>query len=302
MKREHLAIFLAISLLFLTACKTQEQTVTGKAFIGGIEGLQIGFEPLSIKEGGMYTVFDDEEFALELTMKNKGEEMIKKGDITVELVGLAREDFSGISAWEKKSEKDLEKISEFNPLGGEESLKFADKAKYKGTVKGAIDLTWNVNYKYKYKTYLIMDNVCFKENLQDKRVCEVQEAKTFSVSSAPVTITAVKEDTAGKGLIALLIDVENKGGGDITLAGKEFDKRFDQISFKIDEPNKWECKSGGSENEAKLYKDTNKATIRCKLKAPLKEKELYTKPVKMEFEYVYQNLIKENLRVKESQK
>lgn len=293
MKTKYLLfLILAVSLLVLTAC--EEEAAKPVA-----QGLVVEFIPISVMEEGIYSIYDDEEFPLEIILKNQGEEALKAGDVKLTLLGPSKEDFSGI-AWEKENTNDIEKVSEFNPEGGEETIEFADKAKYLKEVHNFLDVTWNVDYQYKYKTYLVIDDICFKEDLKDPRVCTVKEPKTFSVSQAPVTITSVKEDTAGKGVIVLTIEVKNAGGGDITLVGEEFDNRFDQFAFEIDNPDKWECSCRGKENLGKIYKNEDSTTIRCKLKQPLEEGELYTTPVKMTFEYLYENLIKETLRIKES--
>jgi len=298
--KKYLMLLLVASLLILTACTGKEPVqTTGQAFIGGTQGLVVAFEPLSIKEGTVFTMFDDDEFSLEVTVKNQGEETIAAGDVTVELIGISPNDFSGVAAWSLTNDDELEKISEFNPDGGEETLVFAERAKVANDVVGVQDFTWNANYKYNYKTHIIVDDVCFKEDLKDTRVCVVDEPKTFSVSGAPVTVTAVQEDTAGKGLIALTINIQNIGLGDITLVGEEFDARFDQVGFTV-EDDQWDCKAGGTENKARLYKNTNTATIRCKLKEALKPNTLYASPVKLTLEYVYQDLVKETLRVKQS--
>ena len=203
--------------------------------------------------------------------------------------------------WELANSHEVEKISEFNPGGGEEIVSFTPstpRAKFKGVVTGFQDVVWNVEYWYEYKTHLIVNDVCFKGDITDTKVCEVKEAKTFSVSGAPVTVTSVAEDTAGKGVVLLKIDVKNAGTGDTTTVGQEFDTRFDQIAYTVDEPEKWECKSGGRENEARLIDGT--AQIICRLKQPLADDELYTKAVRLTFQYVYKDLIQEKLRIKES--
>ena len=129
-----------------------------------------------------------------------------------------------------------------------------------------------------------------------------KESKNAAVSGAPITVTGVAQDTGGKGIILLKIDVSNAGEGDSTIIGKDFDKagRFDQISYEIDEPEKWKCSSGGRENEARLI--DGKAQVICKLKKPLTEDELYTKPVRLTLDYTYKELLLKKLRVKESAK
>lgn len=286
--------------IFLISCSQQAPATQKGAFVGGTSGIAASFEPLSVKEDNIFTIFDTEDFSLDILLKNKGEETIAAGDLSLKLLGPARNDFSGIPQWELRNLGLIEKISEFNPEGGEEIVSFAPNsdAKFTGAVTGFQDVTWNVEYSYKYKTHLIINDVCFKGDITDPKVCVVEERKTFSVSGAPITVTAVEEDSAGKGITLLRINLQNAGTGDVTSPGEEFDKRFGQVSFAIDEPEKWECKSGGRENQARLV-DGN-AEIICRLKNPLQEEDLFVKSVKLTLDYQYKELIQEKLRIKES--
>lgn len=291
---------LLLGLFLLVSCAEKKAVDTGGAFIGGSEGIVASFEPLSIEEDEVYTIFDTEDFPLDIVLKNKGEEDVLPGRARLRLLGPPRESFTNIARWELANARKIEKISEFNPEGGEEIISFTptNRATYTGDVTGFLDVVWNLEYDYDYKTHLIIDNVCFKGDITDARVCEVKEPKTFSISGAPITVNSVVEDSAGRGLIMLKIIISDVGEGDSTIVGQEFDNRFDQVRYSIDEPGKWECKSGGRENEARLLEGT--AQIICRLKTALLEDELYTKSVRLTLDYTYKDLIQEKLRVKES--
>ncbi|HLC98973.1 MAG TPA: hypothetical protein VJC00_03135, partial [Candidatus Nanoarchaeia archaeon] len=100
-------------------------------------------------------------------------------------------------------------------------------------------------------------------------------------------------------LIAIELDVENVGGGQVTKQGEEFDTRYDQISFALDEtsePGKWECRLGGEENGGRLI--DGKGTIRCKLKEPMAEGTMFTKELDMTISYDYKGLIEQGVRIK----
>lgn len=299
-------IVLLTSLFILAACTTKPTTpVGGGAFIGGTQGIVASFEPLSVKdpESGFYTIYDTEDFSLDVLLKNKGEEAVPLGKATVRLLGPAPNLFQNLPTWQLLNKQVIDKISQFNPEGGEEIISFTTagaRAKYTGPVTGFTDITWNAEYWYDYKTHLIINEVCFKGDVTEKKVCEVKEAKTFSVSGAPITVSKVEEDVAGKGVMLLKIDVSDAGTGQSAIPGQEFDTRFDQVRYSVDEPDKWECKSGGRENEARLTE--GKATINCRLKQPLAKNDLYTKQVRLTLEYTYKDLVQEKLRVKESVK
>lgn len=291
--------------LLLTGCdEGEEKPEKGGAFVGGKEGIVASFEPLSAKDPdtGIYTIFDTEDFSLDITLKNKGEEDVPPEGATLRLLGPPSQNFENVPNWILNNQQTIEKVSEFNPPGGEEIVTFSPEAnaKYTGKVTGFTDINWNLEYWYKYKTHLIIDDVCFKGNLNDPKVCIVKEAKVFSVSGAPITITKVEEDVAGKGLILLRIEVENKGVGDATIVGQDFDYRFSQVAYNIETPEKWECKSGGRQNEARLVE--GKAQIICRSLGELGEDELYTTSVRLTLDYLYKDIIKEKLRIKESLK
>ena len=300
MKKLYLFLTVFISLFLLTSCgESQQQTNTGGVFIGGTQGVIATFELFSVKVENIYTIFDTEDFPINVILKNKGEEVVTPGKVILRLLGPAKEDFQNIPQWQVLNKEEISKISEFNPDGGEEVVSFTSTpAKYTALVTGFTDLTWNLEYMYDYKTYAIMNDVCFKGDFTDPKVCEVKGDKTFAVSGAPITVTKMSQDTAGKGVIVLKIDISNAGKGQSTFVVKEFDERFSQVSYSVDEAVKWECKSGGRENEARLV--DGKAQIICRLKTPVPESDVFTKSLRLTLGYKYKELIQEKLRIKES--
>ncbi len=295
-KTAFMSIFI-LSLFLLTACQQQKQQAVKGAFIGGTQGAVVQFEPFGVEEEGVYSIFDQETFPLEVTLRNKGEYTVKAGEVSVRLLGPSQSEFSGFKSWELKNSLALEGISELVPEGGEETLTFASDAKYGKKVTGLIDREWFANVEYRYQTYLIVPEVCLKEDLRDERVCKVKEAKTYFVSGAPLTVKAVEEDTAGKGIIALKIMVSNAGTGKVTKPGQDFGVR-NLFAYSIDDPA-WECKSGGKVDEARLD-ETGQAEIVCKLKEALPEGHISTKQVQLTLDYKYRDLIQEKLRIKQS--
>ncbi|MFH1682825.1 MAG: hypothetical protein ABIA37_03430 [Candidatus Woesearchaeota archaeon] len=296
--KKYLALFslLVISMLLLTSCSKQEAVPTSTVFMGGTKGITLEFEPFGVEENNLYTIFDTETFPLEVTLRNKGEYEIKSGDITVNLLGPSQKEFTGISSWELKNKDALDKISELVTEGGEETITFATDAKYSGEVVGLQERTWFANLDYNYETYVLIPEVCLKEDLTDTRVCEVVEAKTFHVSGAPIIIKSVEESTAGKGIMALKIKISNAGSGKVTKQGVDFGTR-EELTYTIDDTD-WECKSGGKVDEARLI--SGEAEVVCKLKNPLAADTLSTQQVKLTLTYKYRDLIQEKLAIKES--
>jgi len=246
-------------------------------------------------EDNIFSLFDTETFPIEITVANKGEYEIQASDIMIELKGPSL-DFTGISSLSKNNAGIIGIVSDLLPDGEEETITFATDAKYGQEVNGYIDREWFANIEYDYETYVVMPEVCLKGDLKDDRVCEVDGAKTYFVSGSPITVTAVEESTAGKGIMALKITVEDQGTGKVTLQNEEFGTQ-EKIAYTIDD-NSWECKQGGKLNEARLIE--GKADIICKLKTALGEDDLATKQLKLTLQYKYRDIIQESIRIKES--
>jgi len=97
----------------------------------------------------------------------------------------------------------------------------------------------------------------------------------------------------------LSFEIENAGGGKVTKIGEDFDPRFGKLNFNMrTDPEMWECKSAGRDNEARLIDGA--AIVTCRLRQPLAPDTLYTKQIELELSYVYQTVIQESIKIKES--
>ena len=296
MKVKTLLIITLIGLLLLTSCQNKKKQETAGAFIGGSQGVIARFESFGVEENGVYRNFDTETFPIEVTLNNKGEYELQPNDVTVELQGPSQTEFTGIANWKKNNVDIIDKISELVKEGGEETITFADQAKYTSTVRGITERNWFANVEYNYKTFAIVPEVCLKADLRDRRVCTVEEAKSFDVSGAPIIIESVIEDTAGRSIMALKFTVKNVAGGKVTLPSTTFEVT-DKLAYSLDDSD-WECKSGGRINEARLIDGA--AEIVCRLKNPLPEAHISTKQVILTLNYRYRDTVPEKLAIKES--
>tara|TARA_Y100000310_G_scaffold292320_1_gene320977 strand:- start:564 stop:1430 length:867 start_codon:yes stop_codon:yes gene_type:complete len=286
-------------MFLIAACGTPQTVEVGdQKYLGGNDGVIVSFEPIGVEEDGVETIYDDEIIRLEVVLKNKGEHEVAADTVDLKLLGPAQALFEDVAAWEISNAGVIDSVSEFNTEGGEEIVTFSTDGRYVNPITGFTDLQWFVNYAYDYRTEAIVSDVCFKEDLTDTRVCTVEEIKNIEVSGAPIQVTSVEEDTAGRAVPVLVFEISNVAGGDVTLQGEEFNNRFGTVAYSIDEADRWECKSGGRINEARLI--DGKATIRCKLKEALPGGELSTKEVKFTLDYAYQDIVQQTLRVKES--
>lgn len=302
MNKNHLFILVIIGLFIIIGCKEEEDVVGPTPFIGGEQGLVASFEPMGIEEKGVYTIYEDESFPIQIILQNKGEENINPRDAKIKIYGILLSDFTGISAGELTNSKLIEGISELNPEGGEELIDFGSDAHYIQAIPGTFyDINTFASYTYRYKTHISIPKVCFKENLRDKRICEVEERKDAFSSGAPIQVKSVEEKPAGAGIIELDFAIENVDGGEVTKPGEDFAIRYGQLIYNIEpstEVAKWRCTSAGRENEARLV--DGKATIRCRLREPLPKDTLYTKAIGLTITYDYRDIISETVRIKKS--
>ncbi|MBD3313431.1 hypothetical protein GF345_03230 [Candidatus Woesearchaeota archaeon] len=300
MRRSIIMMVIAVMLLGIGCDQGQEPAVTESPYEGGSQGLLANFEEFGVEEDGMATIFSDETFPVEITLKNKGEEDIPAGAVEITLKGVSPNDFDGM-VFEDTNDDELEKVSEFAPEGGEETVDMGD-ASYAIELAGSYyDATVFASIAYPYQTHAAVPRVCFNTEPTDTTVCTLEGKKTVYSSGAPVKVTAAREARAGANLIAVEFDVENVGGGDVTKPGEEFDNRYDQILFSLDDtsdPGMWECRLGGEENGGRLV--DGKGTIRCKLVNPMEEDTMYTKQLDLTISYDYKFLIEQSIRIKKN--
>jgi len=293
-------IALILSFVLLIGCEEDSSPAGPSPYIGGSQGLIVEFEPMGVEEGGLYTIFEDESFPIQLLVKNKGEYDLKAGEATVNIYGIQLQEYSGVSSGVLSNTAKIEKVSELNDEGGEEIINFGQEAKYNREVPGTFyDVNVFASFTYKYETYASVQKVCFKENLRDDRVCDIEETKKLYSSGGPIQVESVRERPAGAGLIQLEFEVENNGGGKSTIPGQEFSTQYNQIAYVLEpaaERDKWTCTSSGRENQARLV--DGKGTIKCRLRIPLEDEVLYTKQIGLTLSYQYRDIIQETVRIK----
>lgn len=298
-------ILLVLLAVLLSGCKEGEvQEVSKSPYLEGTKGIVAEFMDMGIfnDETKINEIYEDETFPIEVIIKNKGENEINPGDITVTLKGIYLGSFSGIvPQGELINKETIDMISEINEDGGEEIMDFTpgtDDAKYTTAFSGtSVDLDLFAEIVFKYKTEATAKKICFKEDLQDDSICEVSESKDVFSSGAPIKVNHAKESTAGSAKIAVEFEVENVGGGDVAIIGESFDTRYNKFAFTSSSDSKWECRAAGKLNEGR-FDSAGKAKISCKLKEAMPEDTLYTEDLSLTLQYKYRYLIQESVRIK----
>jgi len=317
MDKKLLSLTLLIALMLIVGCAEEaKETTSVSPFIGGTKGIVAEFQDMGIRNeaSGQNEIFEGETFPVEVVVLNKGEHDVEAANLMVSLMGINLDDFDNIIGEGTAEEgilsntETIERVSEFNPDGGEIVLDFIeageDGANYTIPLTGS---SYNVNLFasviYNYTTYVAVPELCYNGDPTNTEICIVAEEKDVFSSSAPIQVEKAEEKRAGTGIIAVEFDVENVGSGKVTKQGEDFDTRYDQFTFKIPDATEaanWECKSGANVNWGRFDK-SGKAKIRCKRNGQLQKNDpVYTKEFDLELKYKYKELIQDSVRILKS--
>ena len=198
------AIILGIILLFIFStaaeCGTQvKEPDTATPYYGGTEGLVMKLLPPSQTSDttGKYEVWEDETFHLELEVKNKGEYTVEAHEAEFELKGISQQDYSGLD-FTRDNEEDIDRVMQWLEDGEITYVDFGD-GKFERLVGRAHMANVFIVATYPYETEILVPNVCFKYDLNDDRICNVDETKETYHSGGPIDVGTAKELPAGKG-------------------------------------------------------------------------------------------------------
>jgi len=279
---------------------------TSAPFFGGTKGIEakllVENQVSDSFIAGEIEVWDEDSFPVEVELTNEGEHPVKAHEVKLEIKGISPSDFSGID-FTKDNSQDLEEVSEFLPEGGIEYIDFGS-AKYNNLVGNLYDATFFVFFTYPYKTYIHMPKVCYKYDLKDKTVCNVNGPKQALASAGPFAVGTVQQRYAGLGKIMLEIPVKNvQKGRSKSLSGDEFKANFDEFRFAINDAD-WDCTSRGSANEARISHpsgtpSTEEVIIRC-VNNNLGSTDLFPRGITLELDYYYQDWVEQTVRIKKT--
>ena len=288
-----LGILLVLTLsLFISGCGEDEDSSTTSPFLGGTKGIVADFEEIGLVSdtSNMNEVYSGEDFAVEVTLKNKGEEEVEQGEALVKIQGIDTNQF-GIPA-ESSNPDEIEPITEYVKDGGVSTVDFGD-ASY--NVTGSFyDANIFAVYSYPYQTNVAVPNVCYKGDVREDRVCNIDESKKVYSSGAPIVVTKAVESPAATRKLRLMLTGSNVCGGRASLH-REFDSRYDEIGFEVMTEG-WTCKS---KNESVARLSEGSTQIRCTLDEELDENDLYESQFDIRLNYYYEDIVKTTVRVLE---
>ena len=272
MDKKILALVLVFSIMFMGAqCSTTQQTNTGGTFIGGTEGIKISFKDTMVSE-----FQQSDSVPVNVVLNNKGENDLGIGDAKVKLFGVDLSNFGLTSAGTYKGTSGLlKKVSSINPEGSEQEINFGDMKYAQQVVGNDISYTLRAKVCYPYKTNAL-SGVCMTSQALSKvgtNICSLSGEKVAKgdVSSAPIQITSITEETRGSDQVKFNIKIENKGDGEVYSVTSNCDgldkdsiKALDnknKISYNIVAPTDIKCGSDEtSRGEITLVADSKGAT------------------------------------------
>lgn len=208
-------ILMILSIFILSGCG--EQRTTGKAFIGGTEGLKTTLMPGNPPD----EIFDNRQtnFAIVVKLENTGEDTIEANEGFVKIFGLEPGiyNINNVKKMFNVAIPGARKNYDGTVLnGGIATMEFGDLS-YGLTVQGNLDQKLWLDICYKYTTK-VTTQICIKKDpqllLNNNKICDVEGEKNPQNSGAPIQVTSLKESFAGNGKIGVTMTISHLGKGD----------------------------------------------------------------------------------------
>lgn len=270
--KKYLIIIALSFLIILSGCKSNQPTTKG-SFLGGTDGVEISF--VNLFPPSQFSQ-NDSNIQVKVLLKNKGETRVATGNAKSRIFGINLDTF-GLTQDYRATLGPLEGRSESSP-GDEKEIELGT-IKYKGSIINSQDSTLRARLCYIYQTKSDLQ-ICLKSILSQEAgntICDLNGEKVTKtgVSSAPIQITSVKEQTTGSDQVRLDVVIENKGKGEVFPVNsdcKDLDDEIkrvqnkNRVNVRIDEPVGIKCsfRTGEPSNEGIITLDsTGKATLSC---------------------------------------
>lgn len=291
--------------LFLTGCG--EQTVAGKTFIGGTEGLRASFLPGSPPD--KTTDGSSSSLGIVVKLENVGESAIAANDGYVQIWGLEPTAYGTTTEKFKKTFGTEIRSARMNAgavlSGGIGTVEFGE-LKYSPIIQGDQPQTVWANICYKYKTQ-VAAQICVKNDIEQalnsKQLCEVEGEKNPQNSGGPIQVTSLKESYGGAGKIGLTLTLNHEGTGDNFFKDDKLDCRNVEsnsdagkvkVTFKdVQVSGKVVpvvCSGTDANGYVRLYKDTTSGkatyTLSCTVDVSGSDNVVEV-PISLDLSYVY---------------
>lgn len=302
---KYLVLSLILVSIVLSGCTgTRQEPGVSAPYYGGSEGLVAEFEDIGslVSQSGYPEVWEDQGIPILIRVYNRGEFIIPSGEAQFVIKGIKiPEDFDSVQPLMTNT-KEIEKVSEYLPEGGDDVIDFGEAYYRKGVTGTMYDANIFVEYTYPYEQTVLIPKVCFKGDPYDDTICQVDEAKQAFISGGPIQIGTVIQRPAGKGRISIEIPLRNVGGGKAKADDgfNDFSPLYDEVMMEV--PDVWECTAKGSGNMIRITRN-GETVVRCKYGfygAPIPETDVYTSAFDLRLSYVYQDFVSQTVRIREN--
>lgn len=311
-----LILILIVSMVFVVGC-TQDDDIVSGAFVGGTNGLSIGFG----KDAPPARVFDfdsgengGEDFDILVEVENKGEYDIPGNEIIVTLSGIDVRDF-GLNSPHRILDRTLEGQGEFNGkvVNGDKDELIYEGAEYNFDLSADWKTTIRADICYEYQTKATT-SICLKRKATDREIDDVCQMNDENVqvenSGAPVQIEQVSTRSSASSEIMISFVVRNKGEGLIHPPGtftnkciKEEDEE-DRLKLEVFSGSGRyapECSQLGNKNIGEVKLTNNEKVVRCRIKTINAPESAVEEPINIRATYMYRNAISTDLIVEDSE-
>lgn len=211
MNKHYIIIFVTL-VIFIAGCKTPTEESEGP-FKGGNAGIDVSFV-----EGSPPSSFNqDQTVPVKVAVKNNGENDLGTGVVKAKIFGIITENF-GLTSSYKAADGTLRGISEFIEEGAEREINLGNMHYNLDVVNfKTFNLRSQICYPYKTRSHITtcVSSTQIKET--GKEICSTEGEKVISgsVSSAPIQIISLTEETRGADQIVYIIKIENMGNGNV---------------------------------------------------------------------------------------
>lgn len=226
-KKYYVLVFLAVLVLFISACANKSGASQGTAprtpYIGGTAGIGINFE----KDSPPPEVTDDESFGFRaiVRLNNNGEFTVPKDRIKINLIGFDPSDF-GHSFDDLRdvvpTDDLLAKVRDAEGNIKEGTTTFAEFPKsgsdfIPSKFPGNTPFTFRAQVCYNYMTQATTKLCVLRDmiNVRDDGFCRPSENKVIYSSSAPVQVVNFRQTVVGKDKLSFTFDIVLSGNVDI---------------------------------------------------------------------------------------
>jgi len=312
-KKRGIALLILVLVLIIGASgcpkKDSDGISTNKVFIGGVDGLDVGF----VENEPPEQVFDQEQdpFFVTLVLTNKGEFSVPTNGVIASLSGLSQDAF-GLRELNVRTKTPIESKTRIGAdvVDGDNEILQFQEILYKPDLLSDFSTDLKVDVCYLYQTNALA-NVCLKKNTVRKEtgdLCDIVNDKVVSeTSAAPLQISDVKQRGSGPNKVLLSFKIRNSGSGIVYTKDAFTDKCYDNkaqkdyVSVEVKSGSRnlnVDCSKLGDDEKGAVRLVGSERTVLCDIDTSSLQESAFEEPFDIVVTYFYRNELKKKITVK----